>query len=206
MSRDRLSMILAVFLAALAATAANIATAAGHRQAQITPYPVVLTMTGPATAFSGEEITYTVRYRLTDPATIPSTDIVVDIPRGARYVSSRVISGPPGVLVVAPGERHARWAGLGSAKETEGAVQVSVRIDEGFLGTTSSSCYVPGTQTSNPESRCHVETQVFAQATLPETGSDGRSAAPVRSLVLVLAVGGVALACLGFSRRYVGSS
>ena len=166
--------------------------------AQITPWPVTLAMTGPATAVSGQEITYAVHYQLTDPATISSTDIVIRIPQDAAYLSSQVVSGPAGILL-GQTERFVRWGGLGSAEETEGEVELVVRIDADFVGSIFADAYVPGTETSGSNV---VETQVFAPATLPETGGGGPppgSRPPVAPALFALV--GAALICAGATAR-----
>lgn len=156
--------------------------------AQITPYPVVLTMTGPERAVSGQEITYLVQYRLTDPDTIPSASIVINIPQNTTYVSSEVVAGGAGNFV-GETDSFVRWASLGSAEETEGEVALTVRIDDALVGLVHGGCNIPGTETFNPESRCSLETQVFAPGTLPQTGGGGPAAgsgAPVALVVLGL--------------------
>ena len=133
-------------------------------------------MTGPPTAVSGEEITYLVKYSLTDPDTLSGTDIVIKIPQNTTFVSSEVVSGPAGTFV---GETAGlvRWGFRGSAEETEGAVALTVRIDDTFVGPIYGWCYIPGTLTFNPESRGSMETQVFAPGTLPEAGGGAPAAA-----------------------------
>ena len=170
--------------------------------AQISPYPVVVTMTGPATAVPGQEITYLVQYRLADPDTIPGTSIVINIPQGTTFVSSEVVSGPAGTFV-AETDRYVRWADFGIAGETEGEVALIVRIDNSLVGPIHGGCYIPGTETSNPESRCSLETQVLAPAALPEAGAGGRAAGlglPVALALLALALVGAALFCAAATR------
>ena len=135
--------------------------------AQISPYPVGVTMTGPATAVSGQEITYLVQYRLTDTDTIPGTSIIINIPQNTAFVSSEVVSGPAGTFV-GETDSFVRWADLGSAEETEGEVALTVRIGDTFVGLVHGRCNIPGTETFNPEFQCSLETQVFAPGTLPE--------------------------------------
>lgn len=154
-----LPAVLALLLAALMS-----ARAAAH--AQVTPFPVTLTMTGPTMAVSGEEVTYRVHYQLTD---LSSTDIVIGITQGATYVSTQVTSGPAGLLAEQT-ERRVRWSGLGSPEETEGEVELIVKIDANFVGSIFANAYVPGTETT--ESNV-VETQVLQPGRLPETGGGG---------------------------------
>ncbi len=77
LARVTFSAVLPLLLALLGALMG--ATAVSH--AQISPYPVVVTMTGPATAVSGQEITYLVEYSLTDIDAISGTSISIVIPR-----------------------------------------------------------------------------------------------------------------------------
>ena len=105
------------------------------------------------------------------------------------HVSSEVVSGPAGTFV---GEtaRLVRWGFRGSAEETAGAVALTVRIDDTFVGLIRAWCFIPGTETSNPESRCSMETEVFAMGTLPEAGAGAttaRSGPPVAPALLALA-------------------
>jgi len=141
------------------------ATATAH--AQDTPYPVVLTMTGPATAVSGQQITYTVHYELTDASGVSQAGFRIRIPRNTSYVSTEVVSGPPGMLV-AEEERFVYWGALGSIDQREGDVQLVVRIDSDFVGSLFADAYEPGTETPGSNA---VETQVSAPGTLPETGN-----------------------------------
>ena len=158
-----LPLLLALPLAALMG-----ATAVSH--AQITPWPVIVTIAGPATAVSGQEITYLVKYSLTDPETVSGTGILINIPADTTYVSSEVVSGPAGRFV---GETAAfvRWSFTASAEETEGEVALTVRIRDTFVGLIHGGCGIPGTLTFNPETRCSTETEVFAVGTLPEAGA-----------------------------------
>ena len=163
-----LPLLLALPLAALMG-----ATAVSH--AQISPYPVVVTMTGPVTAVSGQEITYLVEYRLTDPGTVSSAGFAIVIPQDTTYVSSEVVSGPAGAFSGETAD-SVRWSFVGSGEETEGAVALTVRIGETFVGLIRAWCFVPGTETFNPESRCSIETEVFAVGALPEAGAGAPAA------------------------------
>ena len=175
------------------------ATAVSH--AQISPYPVVVIITGPVTAVSGQEITYLVEYRLTDPDTVPSAGFSIVIPQDTTYVSGKVVSGPAGAF---SGETagSVRWGFIGSGEETEGAVALTVRIDNTFVGLIQAWCFIPGTETSNPQSRCSMETEVFAVGALPEAGAgatapgSGRPVAPA-----LLALAGAALVFAGAAVR-----
>ena len=180
------------------------ATAVSH--AQISPYPVVVTMTGPATAVSGQEITYLVKYSLTDPETVSSTGFSLVIPRDTTFVSSEVVSGPAGAF---SGEMagSVRWSFVGSGEETEGELALTVRIDETFVGLIHGSCFIPGTETFNPESRCSIETEVFAVGALPEAGAGAPAAGfgiPVAPALPALA--GAALLCASAAIHRQGSA
>lgn len=167
--------------------------------AQITPWPVVLTMTGPSTAVSGQEVTYRVHYRLTDPAVISQTSFQIDIPRNTAYVSSQVVLGPAGLLTRVE-ETFVEWGGLGNAEETEGAVEMTVRIDPDFVGSIGTQADERGTETAHSNI---VETQVFARSMLPETGGGGGAAGPVPLVApALIALVGAALVCAGAAGRY----
>lgn len=168
--------------------------------AQITPWPVTLTMTGPATAVSGQEITYRVRYRLTDPATISQTGFEIGIPRNSTYVSSQVVSGPAG-RVLRLEETFVEWGALGNAEETEGDVELTVKIDADFVGSISTRAIEPGTLTAISNA---VETQVFAPGALPQMGRGGPAAGSGRAIALVaLGLTGAALIGAGAVMRHI---
>jgi len=113
--------------------------------AQVTAFPVELTMSGPATAVSGDELAYRVHYRLTDTSALRETDIAITIPLHTTLVSNRVISGTPGLLVqTAP---VVRWSALGSVEQPEGEIEMRVKVDPDFVGTLETDAYVPGTMT-----------------------------------------------------------
>ena len=157
----------------------------GVAQAQETPYPVTLTMSGPATAISGQEITYRLRYQLTDPSTLSRTAIVISFSQRATFVSTQVISGTPGVLRP-HSENFFRWSDLGNSTQTEGEIEMVVRIDADFRGSVFSGARVPGTMTTSSNT---VETQVFAPGMLPEAGGGGPvggSGSPVAAGLLAL--------------------
>jgi hypothetical protein len=181
----------ALFIALLAAGASGMPPLT---HAQTTPFPTVLTMSGPATAVSGQEITYRVHYRLTDPATIPQAAFHIIIPQNTTYVSSQVVSGPPGILD-GHTEAFVRWGGLGNVQEPEGDVELTGTVGAGFVGQLTGGCYVPGTETGNPESRCSLETQVSALSTAAEEDDDSGSAA--RWLYVSLVVLGLVAAGIG---------
>ena len=170
----------------------------GIAQAQVTPYPVTLTMSGPATAISGQEITYRLRYQLTDPSTLSRTAIVISFSQRATFVSTQVISGTPGVLRP-HSENFFRWSDLGNSTQTEGEIEMVVRIDADFRGSISSRAYVPGTETASSNI---AETQVFAPGMLPEAGGGGALVGPGLPVASgLLAFVGVALVCAGAAAR-----
>lgn len=190
-------MLFATLIAALASWP-------GVVDAQITPYPVILTLSGPATAVSGQEITYTVHYRLTDPETVPGASIMFTIPEHTTYVSTYVVSGPEGSVLEPRNSRSGEWS-VGSPEEPEGAVAFTVRINDDFVGMMTAAVRIRGTETFNPESTYSAETQVFAPGTLPETGTGGSATgdSPLMALLL-LAFVGAALVSAGAATRYVG--
>ncbi len=165
--------------------------------AQITPWPVTLTMTGPLTAVSGQEVTYRVEYRLLDPATVSQTGFQFDIPEDTTYVSSGVVSGPEGILLRLEEGFFVEWGGLGNAEEPGGAVEIKVKIDPEFVGVLSTRALEPGTETSFSNV---VETQVFALGMLPDTGG-GASGSGSPVAFALLAFVGAALLCAGASIR-----
>jgi hypothetical protein len=158
-------------------------------RAQNTPasYPVVVTMDGPGTAVSGEEVTYVIRYRYLAP-TLAGGDVIVAMPRHATFVSSQVISGPAAHLPSGAQGGVLRWS-LGTPEQPEGAVALTVRIDDSFVGLTGSACYIPGTETNNPEDRCSVDTQVYAPGTLPTAGAGPIGDSGLGSMALLAALG-----------------
>lgn len=173
-------------------------------QAQTDPYPVTLTMTGPQTAVAGQEVTYRLRYELTDPATLSHTAIVIGTTQGATHVSTQVTSGPAGVLAKQT-ERYFRWSDLGrDSAETEGEIELVVRIDVDFRGSIFADAYVPGTETTSSNV---VETQVFAPGMLPEAGgrSPGADSLSHTILMLMMLVG-FALLCTGAATRLIRRS
>ncbi len=169
----------------------------GVAQAQVTPWPVTLTMTGPSTAVSGQEITYRVDYQLLDPAYVSQTGFLFDFPENTTYVSSEIVSGPEGILLRLEKGFFVEWGGLGNAEETEGTVEITLKIDSEFVGSFATRALEPGTETAFSNI---VETQVFAPGTLPEAGDGGYvagSGSPVASGLLALV--GAALLCAGAS-------
>ena len=186
---------LLVFLALLLLIAGTM----GVAQAQVTPYPVTLTMSGPATAISGQEITYRLRYQLTDPSTLSRTAIVISFSQRATFVSTQVISGTPGVLRP-HSENFFRWSDLGSTTETAGEIEMVVRTDGDFRGTVSSGASVPGTTTTASNI---VETQVFAPGAMPNVGGGPEARSRLRSdpALLALSLAGAALLCAGAGTR-----
>ena len=175
----------------------------GAAQAQTTPWPVTLTLTGPPTAFSGQEVTYRVEYLLLDPATVSQTGFLFDFPENTTYVSSGVVSGPEGTLLRLEEGFFVQWGGLGNAEEPEGAVEITVRIDPEFVGVISAQALEPGTETSFSNV---VETQVFAPGTLPHTGEGWRSGSQMRVGIALMAGVGVVLLCIGATARMIRRS
>ncbi len=174
------------------------AVAAGVAYAQITPWPVTLTMTGPSTAESGQEVTYRVDYRLLDPAAVSQTGFLFDFPENTTYVSSEVVSGPAGVLLRLEAGFFVEWGGLGNAEEPEGAVEITVRIDPEFVGAFATQADELGTETAASNI---VETQVFAPGTLPHTGEGWRPGSQIRVRIDLLVGVGVVLLCIGATAR-----
>ena len=173
-----LPLLLALPLAALMG-----ATAVSH--AQITPRLVTLTMTGPVKAISGQEISYRVHYHLKDP--IAPTGFQLNIPRNTTYVSSEVVSGPPGVLLRVT-EEFVEWGSLGSAEEIEGEVELTVNIDADFVGRIFASAGEPGPEAPFSDV---LETQVVAPGTLSESTGGGAITGTASHLVDQTIVDGV---------------
>lgn len=174
------------------------AATAGVAYAQIAPWPVTLTMTGPSTAVSGQEVTYRVDYQLLDPATVSQTGFQFDIPENTTYVSSEVVAGPEGILLRLEEGFFVQWGGLGNAEEPEGAVEIKVKIDPEFVGSFGTQALEPGTFTAVSNI---VETQVFAPGTLPDTG-EGRPPSPqLRVRIALLMVVGAVLLSVGATAR-----
>jgi hypothetical protein len=184
-----------LFAAALLEVA--LMSCAGISYAQTpSPFEAYLSMTGPAAAVSGQEVTYTVSYRLAYPTVYPSATVAIAIPRFTTYVSTRTVSGTPGRLSGA-GQNPVivvRWGGLGSPEEPEGAVELVVRIDANFVGTIVADAYVPGNVGSSGSNG--VRTQVYAPGTLPLTGSGGPDSS-IPAFVTLLAMLGIALLAAG---------
>ena len=188
-----------ILLAALPLLLLGAATGA-VTHAQSAPYPVVLTMTGPLTAASGQEVAYRLHYRLTDPSTLPqagfSIGFNINIALNTTYVSTGVVSGV-GVLHLT--EEYVVWGVTGNAEETEGEVELTVKIDGNYVGSIFESAYVPGTETTGSNV---VETQVFAPGTLPKAGDGAKQGDSEFSRVAALiALLGAALICTGAVTR-----
>lgn len=182
-------VFVAVLLAmALAGWATNV-----HAQKTPSNYPVVVVMDGPTSAVSSEEITYTLRYRILDPA-LAGSGVRIIIPLHVTFLSNHVVAGPPARLPSGPHGDTLEWSGLGTHEEPEGAVELTLRIDDSYVGPIRVGCSIPGTETGNPEDRCSITTQVYAPGTLPVGGS-GPSANGLGAYVWLLAlIGGALLA------------
>lgn len=173
-------LLLALPLAALMGT-----TAVSH--AQVPPRPVTLTMTGPVKAVAGQEISYRVHYHLEDP--ISPIGFQLNIPRNTTYVSSEVVSGPAGVLLRLT-EDFVEWGSLGNAEETEGEVELTVKIDPDFVGSLFASAGEPGPEAPFSDV---LEIQVFAPGTLPESTGGGTITGTAYHLVDQTIVDGVVI-------------
>ncbi len=172
----------------------------GATHAQVAAWPVTLTMTGPTTAVAGQEISYRVHYRLTDPSRRARGGFRIPIPQNTTYVSTRVVSGPARTLAHLD-ERFVYWGSLDESEETDGAVELIVKIDAEYVGSIFGWAYVPGTETTNSN---FVETQVFAPGTMPEAGGGdpvAGSGLRVAPALLALALAGAALLCAGAATR-----
>lgn len=194
-------LLLAVLLAAALASWSGAAHAQTPKTTPV-PYPVIVTMDGPATAISGQEVTYVIHYRYLAP-TLAGGDVIVAMPRHATFVFSRVISGPAAHLPSGAQGDNVRWS-LGTPEQPEGAVALTVRIDDSYVGLTGSACYIPGTETNNPEDHCSAQTQVYAPGTLPAGGA-GPSGNASDGYVAVLALLGGALLAGGVLMRAFAS-
>ncbi len=172
-------------LAALALLLAAVMGAPAVTHAQISLKPVTLTMTGTVKAVSGQEVSYRVHYHLADP--ISPTGFQFNIPRNTTYVSSSVVSGPPGVLLRVT-EEFVEWDNLGNAEETEGEVELTVKIDAEFVGSIGASAGEPGPE--DPFSN-GVGTEVFAPGMLPQWPGGGALTGTVYHLVDQTIVDGV---------------
>ncbi len=171
--------------AALVLLLATIMGVTAVTHAQIPPKPVTLTMTGTVKAISGQEVSYRVHYHLEDP--ISPTGFQFNIPRNTTYLSSSVVSGPPGVLLRIT-EEFVEWDNLGNAEETEGEVELTVKIDAEFVGSIGASAGEPGPE--DPFSN-GVGTEVFAPGTLPESVGGGALTGTAYHLVDQTIVDGV---------------
>lgn len=189
----RIFLVLTV-VAVIAGAGINLSTTMRPTQAQTDPFPVVLTMTGPAAAVAGQEVTYLVQYELTDPVTKPSTAIVISFTQGATFVSTQVTSGTPGVLGQ-HGERDFRWSDLGNSTAADGEIEMVFRIDADFRGSVFSNAHVPGTETTSSNI---VETQVFEQGLLPAAGGGTLGGGFLSDVTLaLLTLAGLVLLCTG---------
>jgi hypothetical protein len=179
---------LLILASLLALQLAGIMGSGAATYAQADPWPVTLTMSGPATAVSGQDVSYRVHYHLTDPAVMAQTGFRIDIPRHTTPVSTQVVSGSPGVFG-GQEEEFVVWGALGNAEEPAGEVELVVKIDADFVGSIFGWAYVPGTNTTQSNI---VETEVFAPGSLPEAG--GGPAVDYRPLVaaaIIALVGGM---------------
>ncbi|MCH8008290.1 MAG: hypothetical protein IIC91_05440 [Chloroflexi bacterium] len=196
-------LIALAVLAVLAGAGISLLAPSSAAQAQTTPWPVTLTLTGPPTALSGQEVTYRVEYRLLDPATVSQTGFLFDFPENTTYVSSGVVSGPEGILLRLEEGFFVQWGGLGNAEEHEGAVEITVRIDPEFVGAFAAQALEPGTFTAFSNV---VETQVFAPGALPHAGEGWRSGSQMRVGIALMAGVGVVLLCIGATARMIRRS
>ena len=193
----RLLPVATVAVLIAAGAAVSLSAAIRPAQAQETPYPVTLIMSGPSVAVQGQEITYRLSYEFTDPATIPSAWIVIRMTPGAEYLSARVISGPPGRRLFEETKSSYRW-GVHAADGTEGEIEIVARIDPGSSGSIISDAYLVGTGTTSSNV---VETHVFAPGTLPQAGSGGAINSGSGVALLLFALIGAALLCAGAVTR-----
>ena len=198
----RPSGLIVVLALLLVGAAVSLSAAISPAQAQETPYPVTLIMSGPSVAVQGQEVTFRLSYELTDPATIPSAWIVMIMTPGAEYLSARVIAGPDGVSLLEESKRAYRWA-VHSDDGTEGEIELVARIDPEFSGSIFSNAYLTGTGTTSSNA---VETQIFAPGTLPQAGSGGGTGADSVAVLGLLALLGAALICAGASIHLMSRS
>lgn len=124
-------------------------------------WPYRFVVSGPTTAASGDQIAYRItytklhRFRIESPAFVFGWD-----GKGARFIASKVLAGPAGVLTPGFGVDLIRWDFSGARS---GVVRVGLRVKKGFTGTLTVGMYVPGTAIHlPPDSVTSASTRVTA--------------------------------------------
>ncbi len=172
-------------------------TTSAHVQAQDEPFPVVMTLTGPASAVSGQAISYQVHYLRTDPGPRGAAQFVFWVPRNTEYISSEVLSGPGGTPRIEPEDGLARRVSWNLDGADEGVVEITVRVDSAFVGELSTSIYTRGTIPFHPASTYEATTTVHVPGTLPSTGHGMLQEQRLIPVSVLLSLLGVALLLFG---------
>lgn len=170
--------------------------------AESADWPYRYVVSGPARAGSSTEVAYRLEYERVRE-TPGSPGFVFTWAEGqASFVSSRIVSGPDGVMGPMASETGpvsgVRWDFSGTPER--GTVEVALRMDPGLTGDFRLSIYVPGTDiVLPPGSITSVTTRV---AILPTTGGvppSGAASAHDKSLVaLGVVVTGLAASAVGW--------
>ncbi len=174
-------------------------TTSAHVQAQDEQIPIIVTLTGPASAVSGQAVSYQVHYLRTDAGPRGAAQFVFWVPRNTEYISGEVLSGPEGTPRIQLADGSALSISWNLGRANEGVVEVTLRIDDAFVGELSPSIYTRGTIPFHPASTYEVNTRVYFPGTLPNTGrgmTQERGLIPVSVLLSLL---GVALLVGGYS-------
>ncbi len=103
-----------------------------------------LTAAGPAAACSGQTIAYDIRY---ETPTNARAYLVLSHPPGTTFVSAVATEGSPGNFGPPAPDLTDTWSWGTTAPSTSGAVQITVNINAGFVGTTGMGAFVPGSGT-----------------------------------------------------------
>ena len=179
-------------------------TTPAHVRAQVEHIPVIVTLTGPASAVSGQAVSYQVHYLRTDGRPRGAAQFVFWVPRNTEYITSEILSGPEGTPRIEPEDGLARRVSWNLGGADEGVIEITVRVASAFVGELSPSIYTRGTIPFHPASTYEVNTRVYLPGTLPNTGqvmTQERGLIPVSLLLSLL---GVAFLIGGYllSRRW----
>jgi hypothetical protein len=165
MSRFASAIIVSTFAAVMVAYSVLAQTPSPVRQ-----WPYRMTISGPANAAGGQEVTYVVSYDQVG-AGAESAGFVFGWPaNAATFASSKTVTGPQGSSSVdAPNS-----LGVGFARAGSGSTQVTLSINAGFEGELTVGFYIVGTGISLPPGS--VDT--FVTAVSPKTPPAAPTIAP----------------------------
>ncbi len=166
-----------------------------------TPYvwPFTYTVSGPATAYAGDQVTYRVQYRRNSSTAPDSAGFVFNWePAAALFVAATTVSGTQASL--AEVEASDAFVEVPTT-EGQGEVDITLEIKPNFAGTLTVGIDVRGTGITMPADSVDVaRTAVSApspRTSPPNTGTDQASGWASAWIVRALAAGGLALLAAG---------